>query len=115
MWNAVPYLGKAASAVLISIFICPVTVDLYWAPSLKGDLMHNWAIVASKNAKTHSKIGEWSPKILSVMKFPQLKHIFTDSYNSFKQSLDISDPALMNVNVINILPPVVGHVFNSLG
>ena len=48
-------------------------------------------------------------------KFPQLKHIFTDSYNSFKQSLDISDPALMNVNVINILPPVVGHVFNSLG
>ena len=38
-------------------------------------------------------------------KFPQLQHIFTDSYHSFKQSLDISDPALMNVNMINILPP----------
>ena len=49
MWNAVPYLGKAASAVLIFIFILPVAVDLYWAPSLKGDLIHNWAAIASKN------------------------------------------------------------------
>ena len=48
MWNAVPYLGKAASAVLIFILICPVTVDLYWAPSLESDLMHNGAIIASK-------------------------------------------------------------------
>ena len=49
MWNAVPYLGKAASAVLIFIFICLVAVDLYWAPFLKGDLIHNRATIASKN------------------------------------------------------------------
>ena len=49
MWNAVPYLGKAASAVLLFISILPVAVDLYWAPSLKGDLMHNWSTIASKN------------------------------------------------------------------
>ena len=43
MWNADPYLGKAASAVLIFIFIWPMAVDLYWAPFL------NWATIASKN------------------------------------------------------------------
>ena len=26
-----------------------MAVDLHWAPSLKGDLMYNWAIIASKN------------------------------------------------------------------
>ena len=53
MWDAFPYLGNATSAVLILISICPVTVDLYWTPSSKGDLMHNWAIIASKKLKCY--------------------------------------------------------------
>ena len=53
MWNAVPYLGKAASAVLIFVLIEPMAVYLYWAPSLKDDLMHNWAIIASKKLKCY--------------------------------------------------------------
>ena len=49
MWDAFPYLGNAASAVLIFIFIKPMAVDFHWAPSLKGDLKHDWATIASKN------------------------------------------------------------------
>ena len=50
MWDAFPYLGNAASAVLIFIFIKPMAVDFHWAPSLKDDLTHDWATIASTPA-----------------------------------------------------------------
>ena len=49
MWDTFPYLGNAASAVLI--FVLYRTNDCLFPLSafLKGDLPHNWATIASKN------------------------------------------------------------------